>query len=84
MVEDSIPSFVLSLDFELRWGRYDRLGLDPAACRGEIEGEREAVPLLLDVFAERGLRATWATVGAVACRDWNEYFERAAQAPRYA
>lgn len=81
---DSAPCFVLSLDFELRWGRYDRLGLDPAARRDEIEGEREAVPLLLDVFTERGLHATWATVGAVACRNWDDYFSRAASPPHYA
>ncbi|MGH7859217.1 MAG: polysaccharide deacetylase family protein, partial [Candidatus Binatia bacterium] len=62
---------------------HDRLGLDRDAYRRNLEGEREAVPLLLVAFAERGLRATWATVGAVACRDWTEYFSRAPRPPRY-
>jgi peptidoglycan/xylan/chitin deacetylase (PgdA/CDA1 family) len=80
----SLPTFVVSLDFELRWGRHDRFGLDAGAHRAELEGEREVVPRLLDLFAERGIHATWATVGAVACRDWNEYFRRAPRPPRYA
>ena len=77
------PKLVLSLDFELRWGRHDRLGLDRDAYRENLEAERAAVPAMIDMLTERGLRATWATVGAVACRDWREYFARAPRPPRY-
>jgi hypothetical protein len=81
---DERPKVVWSLDFELRWGLHDRLGLDRDAYRQNLEGAREAVPQLLELFARRGVRATWATVGALACRDWAEYFRRAPPPPRYA
>lgn len=80
---DSTPSFVISLDFELRWGRRDRLGYDMDAYRDSIEGTREVVPRLLELLAERELHATWATVGALACKDWDEYFSRTPAAPRF-
>jgi peptidoglycan/xylan/chitin deacetylase (PgdA/CDA1 family) len=75
---------VWSLDFELRWGMHDRLGMDRDAYRQNLEGAREAVPLLLDLFVRRGVRATWATVGALACDGWADYFDRAPPPPRYA
>jgi peptidoglycan/xylan/chitin deacetylase (PgdA/CDA1 family) len=75
---------VFSLDFELRWGVHDVLRLDRDAYRTNLLGVREAVPRLLDVFARRGVRATWATVGALACDTWDEYFGRAPRPPRYA
>jgi hypothetical protein len=74
---------VWSLDFELRWGMHDRLGLDRDAYRKNLEGAREAVPQLLKLFGERGVRSTWATVGALACNNWDEYFRRAPAPPRY-
>lgn len=77
------PAFVISLDFELRWGLHDRLGLDGSAYRESLEGEREAVPELLRLFGERRLRVTWATVGALACHGWDEYFARAPKPPAY-
>jgi len=77
------PKVVWSLDFELRWGVHDVLGLDRDRYRKNLEGAREAVPQLLQLFTRRGVRATWATVGALACRDWDEYFHRAPAPPRY-
>ena len=53
--------FVISLDFELRWGVHDRLGL--AEYGDHLLGVRRAVPALLETFTEFGVRATWATVG---------------------
>ena len=77
------PKVVWSLDFELRWGMHDLLGLDRDSYRKNLEGAREAVPRLLQLFSERGVRATWATVGALACRNWDEYYHRAPAPPRY-
>jgi peptidoglycan/xylan/chitin deacetylase (PgdA/CDA1 family) len=77
------PSFVISLDFELRWGSHNRLGLDMNAYRANLEGVRVVVPELLRLFAERDLRVTWATVGAIGCRNWDEYFARAPRPPCY-
>ena len=81
---NSVPRVVWSLDFELRWGMHDLLGLDRDAYRRNLEGAREAVPALLDLFVGRGVRATWATVGALGCESWEEYFRRAPPPPRYA
>lgn len=80
---DSPPTVVLSLDFEMRWGCYDKLGLDREAYRENLENVREVVPALLKLFSERNIRATWATVGALACQDWEEYFRRAPATPCY-
>lgn len=76
-------SIVLSLDFELRWGVHDHLGDDFNKYRKNLEGVREAIPAMLELFARRAVRATWATVGAVACESWEEWAARAPAWPRY-
>jgi peptidoglycan/xylan/chitin deacetylase (PgdA/CDA1 family) len=58
-------TFVVSLDFELFWGVRDVVSL--ASYRERLLGERVAVNALLRRFEERGVRATWATVGALFC-----------------
>ena len=81
---DSPPRVVISLDLELRWGMYDRLNLNRDAYRSNLmQAKHEVIPALLKLFRARNIRATWATVGAVACRDWNEYFARAPKSPAY-
>ena len=62
---------------------YDRLGDDASRYRSNLEGVREVVPRLLEVFATHRVRATWATVGAVACANWEEWIARAPEPPRY-
>jgi peptidoglycan/xylan/chitin deacetylase (PgdA/CDA1 family) len=77
---------VLSLDFELRWGVYDvcdRHGLNLDAYRKNLEGVRDAVPALLELFRQTDVRATWATVAAVACEGWDDYHQRAPELPKY-
>jgi hypothetical protein len=53
--------FVISLDFELLWGVRDQRTI--ADYGANILGVRQAVPALLDLFAERNIACTWATVG---------------------
>jgi len=60
-------ALVLSLDFELHWGVFDVLAPD-GPYRPNLLGARRAVPAMLDVFAERGVAATWATVGLLMAR----------------
>ena len=79
----ALPSVVISLDFELRWGLHDRLGTTMQAYRQNLEGVQEVVPALLRLFSHRKLRATWACVGALACASWDDYFSRAPAPPRY-
>jgi hypothetical protein len=54
-------ALVVSLDFEQHWGMLDKHSV--ADCRDELLGARQAIPAMLDVFVEFGIRATWATVG---------------------
>lgn len=83
MKQEALPTVVISLDFELRWGVHHNYGLDFSGYRANIEGVTPVVPVLLEVFTARGIRATWATVGALACEGWDEYFARAPAPPRY-
>jgi peptidoglycan/xylan/chitin deacetylase (PgdA/CDA1 family) len=52
---------VISLDFELYWGMFDKVSL--AEYGPHLTGEHEVIPLILNTFSEFGLHATWATVG---------------------
>lgn len=63
-------ALVISLDLELYWGVRDGRTLD--GYRENLEGVRRAVPLMLSLFAEYGVHATWATVGLLFLRDAND------------
>lgn len=58
----SVGALVISIDFELAWGVRDSLGV-AGHYRGNLLGARDVVLRLLDMFVERGIAATWATVG---------------------
>ena len=62
--------FVISLDFELLWGVRDHS--DKQAYGQNVLGARDAVPRMLELFAARGIRATWATVGFLFCETKDE------------
>lgn len=62
--------FVISLDFELLWGVRDHS--DEQAYGQNVLGARDAVPRMLELFAARGIRATWATVGFLFCKTKDE------------
>lgn len=62
--------FVISLDFELMWGMFDKVTID---SYGEnVRGVRAAVPELLNVFKHHGIHATWATVGMLMYENADE------------
>lgn len=74
---------MVSLDFELHWGIRDHTSVPSA--RDRLLGAREAIPQLLSLFAERGIHATWATVGMLMARDKRELLELLPERrPRYA
>ncbi|HXQ43889.1 MAG TPA: hypothetical protein VN816_04590 [Acidimicrobiales bacterium] len=54
-------ALVISLDFELHWGMRDHTSTGDAAA--DLITSRSHVRQLADLFAERSIRATWATVG---------------------
>lgn len=62
--------FVISLDFELLWGVRDHADRDTYGKN--VLGARDAVPRMLELFAENGISATWATVGFLFCESKEE------------
>jgi peptidoglycan/xylan/chitin deacetylase (PgdA/CDA1 family) len=55
-------ALVISLDFELHWGVRDHSAVTPELTRSLV-ASRTMVTTLAEVFAQREVRATWATVG---------------------
>jgi peptidoglycan/xylan/chitin deacetylase (PgdA/CDA1 family) len=55
-------ALVISLDFELHWGVRDHTNRTDALY-GRLPEARGAVTRMLEVFLERNIKATWATVG---------------------
>jgi hypothetical protein len=84
MAEQKNGSFIISLDFELMWGMFDKV---TNASYGEnLNGVHEVVPKLLSLFTERGIHATWATVGMLMYRNAAELenaLPEAAERPSY-
>ena len=76
-------AFLISQDFELLWGVRDKRTI--ADYGANILGVRQVVPALLDLFAERDIACTWATVGLLFFAT-NEALRVAlpARQPRYA
>lgn len=54
-------TLIISLDFELFWGVRDVASLQQYGAN--LRGTRQAIPALLALFEQLGIRATWATVG---------------------
>ena len=53
--------FVISLDFELMWGVFDKRSI--RSYGRNIEGVHEVIPKILKIFQEYDIHATWAAVG---------------------
>jgi peptidoglycan/xylan/chitin deacetylase (PgdA/CDA1 family) len=62
--------FVISLDFELFWGMFDKVTLETYGKN--VAGERTAIPQMLELFKTHGIHATWATVGMLMTRNKRE------------
>lgn len=56
-----LPVFVVSLDFELHWGGFEKWSIE--THRSYFLNTRQVIPLLLDLFLNNEIHATWATVG---------------------
>lgn len=77
-------ALVISLDFELHWGVRDKCAQD-APYRENLLGARKAIPLILDLFEEFDIAATWATVGLLLAESRREREEFSpALRPQYA
>ena len=57
------PYLIISLDFELMWGVFDKKTIK---TYGEnIEGVHIVIPKILEIFNKNNIHATWATVGCL-------------------
>jgi len=61
-VPEKTGALVISLDFELHWGMRDHASATPEVVESLI-ASRSMVTRLAELFAQREVRATWATVG---------------------
>ncbi len=59
--------FVISLDFELYWGMFDKVTLSQYG--DNIRGVQQAIPEILTLFEQNGIHATWATVGMLMTKN---------------
>jgi len=69
----NLGKFVISLDFELLWGVFDKV--DYSEKKTYFENTREVIPEILNIFTEYGIHCTWAVVGMLFNKDWNEWNE---------
>lgn len=68
-----MSTFVISLDFEVFWGVADSRSINE--YRKNIEGEWQAIPQMLALFRKNGIKATWATVGMLMCKNFTQWQE---------
>lgn len=63
--------FVISLDFELLWGVFDKV--DHKEKKVYFQNTREVIPRILKLFPEFDISCTWATVGMLFNENWEEW-----------
>lgn len=68
-----MSALVISLDFELFWGVTDSKTIKNYGAN--VEGEWQAIPAMLALFAQYNVRTTWATVGMIMCKDYKQWSE---------
>lgn len=64
---------VVSLDFELLWGIFDKV--NPQSKKEYFQNTREVIPKILELFRKYEISCTWATVGMLFNRNWKEWQE---------
>ncbi len=64
-------SFVISLDFELLWGVFDKV--DYKKKEIYFQKTRKVIPEILEIFSTHNISCTWATVGMLFNENWEEW-----------
>lgn len=72
MSEKTGGFLVISLDFELHWGMFDKVSVEKYGDR--YIGVHKVLPEILASFAEHNIHATWATVGMLMADGKEELF----------
>jgi len=62
---------VISLDFELLWGVFDKV--DYKEKKTYFNNTRKVIPEILNLFSEYKIHCTWATVGMLFNENWTEW-----------
>ncbi|WP_224999061.1 polysaccharide deacetylase family protein [Cesiribacter sp. SM1] len=70
MLKD-IPAFSISLDFELYWGVFDKVQLEEKTTY--YDNTRRVIPQMLSLFEKEKVHVTWATVGMLFAKDWEDW-----------
>ena len=68
-----MSALVISLDFELFWGVSESRTIKNYGAN--VEGVWQAIPAMLALFTQYNVRATWATVGMLMCKDYQQWSE---------
>ncbi|MDN3667856.1 polysaccharide deacetylase family protein [Echinicola jeungdonensis] len=63
--------FTISLDFELHWGRLDKVQLQK--MQYYYRNARVIIPRLLQLFEKYEIEVSWATVGMLFAENWEEW-----------
>ena len=64
-------ALVISLDFELLWGIFDKVGTRYRPSY--FSNTRGLIPRMLDLFGKKGIQCTWATVGMLFAENEEEW-----------
>ena len=62
---------IISLDFELLWGVFDKIDLENK--KHYFKNTKEVIPDLLQTFERNEISCTWAIVGMLFNRNWNDW-----------
>jgi peptidoglycan/xylan/chitin deacetylase (PgdA/CDA1 family) len=62
---------VISLDFELLWGVFDKISLEEKELY--FKNTRSLISEILNLFTHYNIHATWATVGMLFNSNWEEW-----------
>ena len=74
--------FVISLDFELLWGVFDKV--DWREKKEYFKTTRNLIPDILQLFEKYKIQCTWATVGMLFNANWDEWNQNIPEAlPEY-
>lgn len=64
-------NLVISLDFELLWGVFDKV--DWRERKLYFQNTRNIIPEILELFSQYEVSCTWATVGMLFNENWDEW-----------
>lgn len=71
-MKDKPGYLVISLDFELLWGVFDKINYKEK--KTYFTNTRKVIPEILDLFSEYEIHATWASVGMLFNKSWEEWY----------